>query len=53
MEKKEFLKKLFGIAQEINDTDDKFEILLLIDDAERLYDEHVKELKEKTMREYC
>jgi len=44
MTKREFIKKMFQIASNINDTDKGVEIIKNIDDAERLVDNYFKEI---------
>jgi len=47
MTKNEFLTKIFKIASNINDTDKSIEIIMNIDDAEKLYNEHFANLSKQ------
>lgn len=49
MTKKEFNLKMVTLVQEIADTDDELRIMLATNDIEKLYDEHIKEVKQEAI----
>jgi len=47
MEKKEFIVKMLEYGAELDQSTNKVHINMIVNDAELLYDQHVKEILEK------
>ena len=53
MNKKSFIIKMMQLGAELDKTKDKFQILMIINDSELLYDNHIKELTQENGMILC